>query len=263
MKENPPQPEAGYEDISGVHIIGENDPRLMSRSEFDNSPDILFHGSKRPLIFSQDFDYQSEEHFMQNDGSATLGCGFYATDNRSGAETYSRVRQLLRGSGIFVATILPYQALVLDLRAKGDSFKNGSVSRAFAAKWRDKLLAYYQQNIPETRQYSKLDTQTWRIARLYHRYVGYLNRVMGLDKIDLRVLLETAPCPQIGSRNLPHPPWVTLFSEFMLAEGYDGLIYNEGGEGSDEAYSSYVFYNLKTIGTFDSWHMTHMDPGKT
>ena len=79
--------------------------------------------------------------------------------------------------------------------------------------------------------------------------------MLTLDEIDLRVLLGTAPSKQIKSMNLPSPPWTVLFSDFMLEEGYDGLVYNEGGEGTQgKGGTSYVFYNLKKIGTYESWH---------
>ncbi len=70
-------------------------------------------------------------------------------------------------------------------------------------------------------------------------------------------MLGTAPSKQVKSPNLPSPPWTMLFSEFMLAKGFDGLVYNEGGEGKyGKGGTTYVFYNLKKIGTYESWHNT-------
>lgn len=45
-----------------------------------------------------------------------------------------------------------------------------------------------------------------------------------------------------------------IFSDFMLTEGYDGIIYIEGGDHPEhKAPVSFVFYNLDKIGTYDTW----------
>ena len=75
-----------------------------------------------------------------------------------------------------------------------------------------------------------------------------------MPAVDLRVMLETAPDPNLRSRYLPSPPWMKMFSNFMQQEGYDGIVYIEGGEGAKRQNSqSYVFYNLERVGTYDSW----------
>ena len=62
----------------GVRVLRETDPRTLSREEFDSSADLLFHGSAKPVHISQDFDYGSPEYLQANDGSTTLGFGFYS-----------------------------------------------------------------------------------------------------------------------------------------------------------------------------------------
>ncbi len=33
----------------GERMLGERDPRTLSREEFERSPDVLFHGSRPPM----------------------------------------------------------------------------------------------------------------------------------------------------------------------------------------------------------------------
>jgi len=233
----------------GVRILGESDPRKMSRDEFEQSPDLLFHGSSKPMRFSQEFDYRSHEYLTENDGSATLGFGFYSTDDREEAENYSIVRQNYTGEPIVVC-ILPFRARVLDLRQKNNLEKNAPVPREFASAWKERFLCYLKTRPPREGNIGEI------FNSLEQEYAQYLDRVLALPAIDLRVLLGTAPSRQVkGPLNLPSPPWVMLFSDFMLERGYDGLVYNEGGEGPERrGGASFVFYNLKKIGTYESWH---------
>ncbi len=102
----------------GIRILGQDDPRKMTLNQFNNSPELLFHGTSHPMQFSPTFDYHSKEYLTQSDGSTTLGFGFYTTDNEIEAKNYSIVRQ---GGGKvqpIIIRILPYQARVLDLRQK-------------------------------------------------------------------------------------------------------------------------------------------------
>lgn len=73
----------------GERVIGREDPRTMSQEAFSSSGELLFHGSANPLAFQHEFDYRSEAYHQENDGSKTLGYGFYATDSREDAEHYS------------------------------------------------------------------------------------------------------------------------------------------------------------------------------
>lgn len=230
----------------GVRIIGGVDPKTLSEEAFNNSLEILFHGAARDFEFSQTFDYHSEEYLNENEGSATIGFGLYLT-NKDEARNYSHVR----GGDTEVQVIkkfLPYQAKVLDLRDKIDPLVNAAVPKELAEKWRTRFLEYQQSKMPREDNIGKIFDLS------ESEYAEYLKRVINLPSIDLRVLLETAPAPAIKSRNLPSPLWSELFSEFMLSEGYDGLVYNEGGEGKGgKGGASFVFYNLEKIGTYESW----------
>jgi len=232
----------------GVRILGEVDPRTLSEEEFKKSADLLFHGAARAFEFFPNFDYHSEGYLRESDGSTTLGFGFYTVDTQQEAANYSVVRQHNSEATPFVIEILPYQARVLDLRRKDDPSKNAPVPRELAEKWRKYYLEYYRNKKPREGNIGALFDSSEA------EYLAYLNRVMQLKEIDLRVLLESAPCREAGSRNLPSPLWAQLFSDFMLTEGYDGVVYNEGGEGKSKGGATYVFYNLEKIGTFESWH---------
>jgi len=233
----------------GVSVLGETDPRNLTREEFDQSPNLLFHGSPRPMRFSPEFDYRSQEYLADNDGSTTLGFGFYAVDNRTEASNYSRIRQGRLDTRPTVVSILPHEARVLDLRRKGDLAKNAPIPQELAEKWRDKFLRHLQTRPPREGNIGAI------FDSLDQEYARYLNQVLELDEIGLRVLLGTGPSKQVKGMNLPSPPWTILFSDFMLEEGYDGLVYNEGGEGAaGEGGASFVFYNLKKVGTYESWH---------
>lgn len=242
-------PEKSKPEAVGVRILGRSDPRTMTREQFNLSPDLLFHGTPRSMRFSPKYDCRSSEHITDNDGSTTLGFGFYTTDDPGEARSYSLIRQAHAKEGPMIVSILPYEARVLDLRQKNELTKNAPVSREFAQKWKDRFLHYLQTRSPREGNVGIM------IDDLEQRYETYLNSVLELDEIDLRVLLGTAPSRQVQRMNYPSPPWTTLFSDFMIEEGYDGLVYNEGGEGQQfRGGPSYVFYNLEKIGTYESWH---------
>lgn len=231
----------------GERVLGLTDPRRMTREEFGQSPDLLFHGSAMPLEFQDAFDYRSESYIRENDGSTTLGFGLYTTDSRSDAEEYSRVRQAGQLTAKNVSHILPSQARVLDLRWQADKTRNAPFPRELAEAWRTAFMEYFKTRKPRDGNIGAI------LDSSEIQYAQFLERALQAKAVDLRVLLETASDPILKSRNLPSPYWSYLFSDFMIKQGYDGLVYNEGGEGWGTGATSYVFYNLKKVGTFESW----------
>lgn len=246
-----PQFEQPKNEAIGIRILGESDPKLLTREEFETSSDLLFHGTACPVSFSPEYNYRSQEYITNNDGSTTLGFGFYSTDDKQEASAYSIARQNVSDVEPIVISILPYQANVLDLRQKNDPRKNASIPKELAQKWKVSFLNHLKiRPLRKGNIGAILDS-------VEYKYVEYLNSVLKLDEIDLRVLLGTAPSgtKQIETLNYPSPPWTILFSDFMITQGYDGLVYNEGGEGLKfNGGASYVFYNLKKIGTYESWN---------
>ncbi len=232
----------------GVRIIGELDPREFSHEEFLKSPDLLFHGAANSFPLKGDFDYRSEEYSREHDGSTTLGFGFYATDNKEEAQRYSLQRQGPQREAPKVMELLPHQARVLDLRATNDRTKNAPFPRELVEKWVDYYRDYFKKRQPrEGNVGAILDTSE-------AEYLSYIISASSRDQVDLRVLLETAPDKILKSRNLPSPTWTILFSEFMRKEGFDGIVYIEGGEGYPPRHApSFVFYNPQKIGTYEDW----------
>ena len=249
MKSVETGPEIPYEsrEIVGERILGDKDPRDLSQDEFDASPDLLFHGSAEALEFHSGFDYRSQKYLVDNDGSTTLGFGFYTTDSRLDATEYSRVRKFHSDSELNVAGILPYQARVLDLRWNAETRRNAPFPKSLAQAWKRKFIEYLRSRTPRKGNLGAL------LDGCEAEYGLYLDRALNEKGIDLRVLLETAANVRLGSGNYPSPPWGYLFSDFMLQQGYDGLVYTEGGEGWGGSVASYVFYNLNKVGTFESW----------
>jgi len=233
--------------IIGLHIIGEHDPKEMSEQEFNQSPDLLFHGSSSSIDFNREYDYGSDD-FAEKNGSLTLGLGFYTTADASKAYDYSIVRQPNTDTPqAFVTPIMPYQAKMLDLRSKEDPQSNGHIPTELLEQWRQ-YFKQYLDNKPETTDIvenilDKLDNQ-------YYEHLQQLNE----QNIDLRTMLGTRASPQTKFQKLSTPPWSQMFTEFMLQQGYDGIIQIEQSElDRSQSDTTYVFYNLNKIGDYGTW----------
>jgi hypothetical protein len=230
------------EPIGFVEIGGIN-PATLTKEEYQASSELLFHGHKKPFKFRRDYKLGDDD----SDGSQTLGEGFYTTDDREAGLNYAHVRS--QGASQNVTSFLPYNAQMLDLRSAEDPINsNGYFPNDLANKW----LEFYTER-PANGQQS---TEDRRIQVMNMRYLEYLkNTLEKRVQIDLRILLETAPAPELNSRNYTAPPWITPFREFMLANGIDGVIYNEGGEGQNKRpHASFIFYNYDKIGSFEDWN---------
>lgn len=231
----------------GLKIIGLHDPSKLTFDEFKSSPELLYHGHSGSFKFRRNFQMRDSTV----DASATLGEGFYCTDEAAVAENYSIVRG---GNKIKpVATqILPFNAQVLDLRDKGNLSLNASFPRDLTTKWKDfiepKIAERFSQEVPRSQKH---------LAKLYTEYLGYLKKILEIDKtFNLRQLLRTQPMQAISNQYFSSPPWVNYFRQFMLSQNIDGVIYNEGGEGHETKrnHTTYVFYNFDKVGTYDTWH---------
>ncbi len=235
----------------GLRVMGSVDPTTLTQEQLRSSPDLLFHGAVNPITLSSQFDYDSEEYLKEHDGSQTLGEGFYSVSDREIAEGYSQIRQTGRESGpmLVVIEFLPYQARMLDLRAKTDPTRNAPLPRELFIKWSKHFQDYYSQT--EARRNLARYVQS-----MEEQYSAYLLELQGLPAVDLRVMLGTSPTrnPDIKSLNYPSPPWMRKFAEFMKKEGYDGLVYIEGEEApAKRNHDTYVFYNVDKIDSFAGW----------
>ncbi len=226
-------------EIRGDVTLGSVDPRTLSKENFKASPDLLFHGSGKEITFSQNFDYQNNP----DDNSSKIGFGFYATPNRKDAELYS-LAFARKGEKPTIIEMLPYQAKMLDLRRKSDLSHNGSVPQNIFKDW----INYYQKWF-DTAYGENGKRRPEFFKWMDSNYLGSLRARSNATSIDLRSMLSEDGF----GKNTEHA--ADTFREFMQQEGYDGIIYVEGGDHlGHKSPVSYVFYNLKKIGTFEAWH---------
>ena len=233
----------------GDIILGKIDPRTLSKEQFKQSPDLLFHGAGEDFVFSRNFDYEHVDESIITI-SGTLGDGFYATDRKEDAVEFSKVRTDNHQDAV-ILEILPYQAKMLDLRSKNDPKKNAFVPQELFNKWFE-----FYKNYHLSKDYSN---SPWYVTNSDQEYWTMLNQAKKLGKpLDLRVMLASSLSPELLSlqHNYPNPPWDTLFAKFIKQETYDGIIYIEGGDNfyTQKDPTSYVFFNLDRIGDFETWH---------
>ena len=69
------------------------------------------------------------------------------------------------------------------------------------------------------------------------------------EEFDLRTMLSIYANSSIGTEAAS-----CIFTKFMLEQGFDGVVYNEGLDGSPgKDTPSYVFFNPHKVGTYDNW----------
>ncbi len=135
----------------------------------------------------------------------------------------------------------------VDLRWKDAKGFNAPLPHELAEAWRTAFMKYFREKKP----------REGNIAAIFDAqeidYVSFLERALKESAIDLRVLLGTMGSVKLKSPNITSPTWAYMFSDFMMQQGYDGVVYNEGSEGWGNTVASFVFYNLKKNGTYESW----------
>lgn len=197
--------------------------------------------------------------------SATIGKGFYATD-RENAKLYSTA---WGQEEPIVITILPYKAKMLDLRRKTNLKVNGVFPTNLFSDYlkfcQDRFNSKFQeynpnQDVEFINSHSLEDDSVGeeRVKRVqkvysYEYFRQYLWNLEKLGKnqkpIELRrmlSLMDTGHASEYAGG---------MFAQFMMQQGYDGLIYFEGGDHPDQKQPlSYVFYDPEVIGTYETWH---------
>lgn len=239
----------------GDVILGTIDPSTLTEEEFRSSPELLHHGAKQDqLEFDDSVDYTGKSLETQT-RSSTIGNGFYTTSEKGNAEIYS---ELSRGTSSEAVTqeLLPFQAKMLDMRAKINPRKNAPVTTDFAQEW----LSFYQDYFKSQFPTGKPDLEGKPISEqsmlaIWHiitsSYLRLLkSRIVSGKAIELRQLLDRSE----SGRDSQTEHASNIFTDFMLRKGYDGLIYNEGGDRNDQKHvTSVVFYNPKKLGTYETW----------
>ncbi len=239
----------------GEVVLGKIDPRFLTEEEFNQSPELLYHGSKKADVdFDDSVDYTSI--FLESQlGSNTVGNGFYTTPEVRNAEIYSEARQQ-SGSEANLQRLLPFQAKMLDMRASTSPRINAPVTAEFAQEWlsfyQDYFKSEFPTGVPDLE--GKPISEQSRLAIKHSTTSNYLTllkeRVASGNSLNLRSLLDRS---EYGRGNdTDHA--ATLFTRFMLHKGYDGLIYNEGGDKHDQKHTtSVVFFNPKKLGAYQTW----------
>jgi hypothetical protein len=263
--------------IVGEVILGDTDPRTLSREDFNKASGALFHGHKGSgFNYYLSFDYASDEYLNTTDGSATLGQGLYLTDSLKEAENYSKMRTsgsfVEQGSEVptSVEVFVPFKARMLDLRLRENQNENGHFPKKLAESWSDYYDSFYNRLISIIESSNSENGKNiipeavfstysfYQRAGIFEKYKDLIKEVIESDNLDLRYLLGTAENEDFRNNlgNALHsPPWVPLFTSFIKEAGFDGLIYNESGDASHFGRApSYVFYNLNKVGNYESWH---------
>jgi hypothetical protein len=230
----------------GKRIIGIEDPEKMTQGEFNQSKQLLFHGSDGPFEFNPKFDYSDPQSLATKDGSLTLGLGFYTTPVKTEAENYSMVRQVeSEKPPVYIQALLPKDAVMFDCRERWTK-RNAPIPKELFEKWREEFVRYYKDQ-----DRSKLP---WYETQFQDEYLKHLDVLAQFPDIDLRSMLWTGADNRTHDGWYPSPSWVELFAKFMKKEGYDGVIYNEGGEGKNaKGSATYCFFNTEVIDTYEGW----------
>ncbi len=225
----------------GEVVIGVIDPRGLSKEEFLNSPDLLFHGAAREFDFDHQFSF-SDDHYMTDH---TIGTGFYTTNDREVAADYSQLRQRGDDRPVMIS-VLPYAARMYDFRAVDDPEDNGLMPADMIKEFSQYYRNWMEDNFPQAEKTPGMNQVRYNI---YLEYAMNLEALVKNTPYDLRGVLD----PEHTGHH-PRAPLVGNFTRFMQSKGFDGIIYNEGGEyGHHKNAPSYVFYNLDKVGTYDSW----------
>ncbi len=263
MRESlPPQERRPFREPMGMRLMGRQDPRELTRAEFLESEDVLYHAARESFAFDPFLDYTKPNPYdeMQGEGGMTLGAGFYTTPEYREALNYSVKRGGDKQKESRVYAFLPYHARILDLREKGNVLANGDVPKELVDEW-TALVQKKCALLHEEYANKKTDFLDEWTLESWDEYVKRLEYIQAKGTTyDLRTILGTGDSPA-ARKELPSfselhsQPWDTLWSRFMLYKGIDGIMYNEGSEVERGVSSTnIVFYDLTKIGTQESWH---------
>lgn len=255
-------PEIGTREPVGDVILGAIDPRTLTQEEFNNSPDLLFHGTtNRSFNFDHTYNYMNGEPT----NSHTLGVGFYATDRQDHAQRHATAHEV-SGTTARTVGIAPYEARMLDLRLKENTSANGELPSWFVGKWADFVPRYVATIEADT----NAGRQIHRYAEKLKQRLNSLHTAADLDTLlqlntgilkdetTFNAALEKnpdipSPKPRRDEAIFTREVMAGALPHFMKEQGYDGLIYIESNDDRESNTNSYVFYNLDKIGTYDSW----------
>lgn len=227
-------------------LLGETDPLFIDINNPKENEMILYHGSSKVLHVREDYNPSIDEN---SDGSETLGTGLYTTDNKEQAEKYAELRG--GSNGGYLSVVIPKNAIMLDLR------ENTPIPEDIFQKWVD----YWLESVPSLKK-RLIEDNGQAIAEILfetvNKYTEFLLKIKDIkddpNKRNIRYVLATMNIPEYGIRFYPGQSQNSIFREFMLSLGFDGIIAPEGGDTKDFGYAdSYVFFNYSKVGTLDDW----------
>ena len=237
-------------------ILGAVDPRTLTKEQFDKSPDLLFHGAEKDFVYSPDGQYESN-----GNGSADYGLGFYTTNDLEQAKNYSVVRDSNNMDKPIVYNFLPYKANMLDVRNPNDLENNVVLPSGFV----NGFLAYFEGKYNDPKALYPLQTNEKIRKGLYENVLREINRLRADVSSGKGLLIrENNVSAGIFTDGDNSGALSSVFRDYMLSLGYDGMIYVEGGEGkSSQNLTGYVFYNPKVINTWDGWQKEKISTQET
>lgn len=235
--------------IRGEIILGLKDPLIMSEAEFNSSPDLLYHGAAKPFMYSPLGEFDPND--TGSDNWHDYGTGFYATDNLNQARNYSLERASQESNTPAVYAFLPHEARMLDVRSVNDPDRNGTLPKAFTEEWLD----YLERFLNNDDNFSIFNEFLREVYQDGTRE-SYLERVRKALEGNKTIYIRSGERPDsTGLLKTTGNGFVApIFRDFMLSEGYGGMIYREGGEGKGgENLTGYVFYNPRVLDTWEGW----------
>ena len=243
-----PQPERKFGTINGEVVLGKVDPRTLTKEQFEESQDLLFHGAAKEFSYSPIGEYDVSA--TGGDGTTDYGFGFYTTDNSKQAENYSAHRSRYKLSELVVYSFLPNRAKMLDVRDAKNPNTNGVLPRDFVEKWNSFLKKHNEDdsNYPHFNDFLKKMQKRGVQEHFLDRHKKDLE-----NNKDIKIRVEDGEVAGIFGAEYNGVIDIA-FQEFMLAEGYDGVIYREGGEGEKgEPLTGYIYYNPSVVDTYEGW----------
>lgn len=233
----------------GEIIIGEIDPRTLGQEEFDTLPGLLYHVADSPFKFDQKTPYSDRRTGLY---SSTVGHGLYCTDNFEGASNYMQDR----GKTPQLMKFRADKAKMFDFRDITDPSYNAPVPRQLFEKFRDFIIQEYEKmetngrdatSLTNIRQHrtvlillglGRFDLLSQIMQNLPGEVSTLTDRFLpNQQEFDLRTVLSRYAKRGYGTETIAY-----LFTKFILQDGYDGIIYIEGGDSVEFDTPSYVFF---------------------
>ena len=231
----------------GEVILGQVDPRTLTKEEFNASPDLLTHIASGEVIFNPEFVYVN----ANTPYSATVGEGLYTTNDKDQLEKYAidRARDDDNGKSTRIE-VLPYRARMFDFRSQDNLNKNAGVPFEIFKRYVEVVKEDFDntpEDIKRNLSYMKKENHLNSLTR----YLEKSNKE-GYIPLDLREMM---------GRGYTEPAYNSsassgLIRKCMLSLGYDGLIYGEGGDGPGWGSApTHLFFKLDNVSDYDSWQL--------